>query len=105
LFLYHEKFPETFIAKKLLTVELVKDKFTREDQANFTLCRLLNDYNKDQAQILKPGTMKDCHITLKQVKGFIKNGVNKQLNTISNLLIQPNYFLFAVMCFRNNTTV
>lgn len=67
-----ESYQELLLQKKLITAELVKDKFTGEDQAEFTLCNLMEYHNTEQTQILEPGTMKNYYTTQKYIKEFIK---------------------------------
>ncbi len=67
-----ESYQELLLQKKLITAELVKDKFTGEDQAEFTLCKLMEYHNTEQAQVLEPGTMKNYYTTQKYIKEFIK---------------------------------
>jgi integrase len=67
-----ECYQKLLLQKKLITAELVKDKFTGEDQAEFTLCKLMEYHNFDQGQLLEPGTMKNYYTTQKYIKEFIK---------------------------------
>jgi integrase len=67
-----ESYQELLLQKKLITAELVRDKFTGEDQAEFTLCKLMEYHNSDQGQLLEPGTMKNYYTTQKYIKEFIK---------------------------------
>ena len=67
-----ESYQGLLLQKKLITAELVKDKFTGEDQIEFTLCKLMDYHNKEQAQELEQGTMKNYYTTQKYIKEFIK---------------------------------
>ncbi|MDB5156147.1 MAG: integrase, partial [Mucilaginibacter sp.] len=67
-----ESYQQLLLQKKLITAELVKDKFTGEDQAEFTLYKLMDYHNSEQSQVLEPGTMKNYHTTQKYIKEFIK---------------------------------
>ncbi|MBB6129416.1 site-specific integrase [Mucilaginibacter lappiensis] len=67
-----ESYQELLLQKKLITAELVKDKFIGEDQAEFTLCKLMEYHNSDQGLLLEPGTMKNYYTTQKYIKEFIK---------------------------------
>ncbi|PAW93903.1 integrase [Mucilaginibacter sp. MD40] len=92
-----ESYQQLSLQKKLVTAELVKDKFTGEDQAEFTLCKLMTYHNSEQAQILKPGTMKNYFTTQKYLKEFIKERFStndKYLSELSYKFITDfEYFL------------
>jgi site-specific recombinase XerD len=66
-----ESYQHLLLQKKLITSELVKDKFTGEDQAAFTVCRLIEYHNTEQIQVLEPGTMKNYYTTQKYIQEFI----------------------------------
>lgn len=66
-----ESYQHLLLQKKLITSELVKDKFTGEDQAAFTVCRLIEFHNTEQIQVLEPGTMKNYYTTQKYIQEFI----------------------------------
>ena len=65
-------YQELLLQKKLITAELVKDKFTGQDRAEFTLGKLMEYHNSEQAQILEQGTLKNYFTTQKYIKEFIK---------------------------------
>lgn len=67
-----ESYQILLLQKKLITAELVKNKFIGEDQADFTLCKLMDYHNNEQTQVLEPGTMKNYYTTQKYIKEFIK---------------------------------
>ncbi|RKR82786.1 site-specific recombinase XerD [Mucilaginibacter gracilis] len=66
-----ESYQNLLLQKKLITSELVKDKFTGEDQAEFTVCKLIEYHNTEQIQVLEPGTMKNYYTTQKYIQEFI----------------------------------
>lgn len=68
-----ESYQELLLQKKLITAELVKDKFTGEDQAEFTLCKLMEYHNTEQVQVLEPGTMKNYYTNSFGRGFFLKN--------------------------------
>jgi integrase len=67
-----ESYQQLLLQKKMITTELVKNKFTGEDQAEYTLCKLMEYHNAEQSQVLEPGTMKNYYTTQKYIKEFIK---------------------------------
>jgi site-specific recombinase XerD len=67
-----ESYQELLLKKKLVTAELVKNKFSGEDQAEFTLCKLMEFHNREQAQVLAQGTMKNYYTTQKYIKEYIR---------------------------------
>jgi site-specific recombinase XerD len=80
-----ESYQQLLLQKKLITAELVKDKFTGEDQAAFTLCKLMEYHNSEQAQVLEPGTMKNYFTTQKYLKAFIRERFNTNDKYLSEL--------------------
>ena len=67
-----DSYQQLSLQKKFITAELLKEKVTGGDQADFTLCKLMHYHNTDQAQVLEPGTMKNYYTTQKYVKEFLK---------------------------------
>lgn len=92
-----ESYQKLLLQKKLITAELVKDKFTGEDQAEFTLCKLMTYHNTEQAQVLEPGTLKNYFTTQKYLKEFIQerfNTTDKYLSELTYKFITDfEYFL------------
>lgn len=92
-----ESYQQLLLQKKLITAELVKDKFTGEDQAEFTLCKLMTYHNTEQAQVLEPGTLKNYFTTQKYLKEFVQerfNTTDKYLSELSYKFITDfEYFL------------
>lgn len=92
-----ESYQKLLLQKKLITAELVKDKFTGEDQAEFTLCKLMAYHNTEQAQLLEPGTLKNYFTTQKYLKEFIQerfNTTDKYLSELTYRFITDfEYFL------------
>ena len=82
-----ESYQELLLQKKFITAELVKDKFTGEDQADFTLYKLMDYHNEEQAQVLAQGTMKNYYTTQKYIKEFIK----KRFKTNDKYLSELSY--------------
>ena len=94
-----ESYQGLLLQKKLITAELVKDKFTGEDQAGFTLCKLMEYHNKEQAQELEQGTMKNYYTTQKYIKEFIK----ERFKTSDKYLSELTYkFIFDFEYFLRN---
>ncbi|MGJ1234807.1 MULTISPECIES: site-specific integrase [Sphingobacterium] len=67
-----EGYQQLLLQKKFITAELLKQKVTREDQAEFTLCKLMEYHNTEQSNVLEPGTMKNYYTTQKYIKEFIR---------------------------------
>lgn len=67
-----ESYQQLLLQKKFITAELLKEKVTGEDQAEFTLCKLMEYHNAEQVKVLEPGTMKNYYTTQKYIKEFIK---------------------------------
>lgn len=67
-----ESYQQLLMQKKFITAELLKEKVTGADQVEFTLCKLMEYHNTEQAQVLEPGTMKNYYTTQKYIKEFIK---------------------------------
>lgn len=92
-----DSYQKLLLQKKLITAELVKDKFTGEDQAEFTLCKLMTYHNTEQAQVLEPGTLKNYFTTQKYLKEFIQerfNTTDKYLSELTYKFITDfEYFL------------
>ncbi|KAA8485601.1 site-specific recombinase XerD [Arcticibacter tournemirensis] len=92
-----ESYQELLLQKKLITAELVKEKFTGEDQAEFTLCKLMEYHNAEQSQVLEQGTMKNYYTTQKYIKEFIAERFktsDKYLSELSYKFITDfEYFL------------
>lgn len=82
-----ESYQQLSLQKGLVTAELVKNRFTGEDQAGFTLCRLMEYHNTEQAQLLEPGTMKNYYTTQKYLKEFVK----ERYGTTDKYLSELNY--------------
>jgi integrase len=82
-----ESYQQLFLQKKLITAELVKNKFTGEDQVDYTLCKLIECHNTDQIQVLELGTMKNYYTTQKYLKEFLK----EHYKTSDKYLSELNY--------------
>ena len=67
-----DSYQQLLLQKKFITAELLKEKVTGGDQADFTLCKLMHYHNTDQAQVLESGTMKNYYTTQKYIKEFLK---------------------------------
>ncbi|RKR82923.1 integrase-like protein [Mucilaginibacter gracilis] len=67
-----DSYQQLLLQKKFITAELLKEKVTGSDQAEFTICKLMEYHNSDQGQLLEPGTMKNYYTTQKYIKEFIK---------------------------------
>jgi integrase len=67
-----DSYQQLLLQKKFITAELLKEKVTGGDQADFTICKLMHYHNTDQTQVLEPGTMKNYYTTQKYVKEFLK---------------------------------
>ena len=92
-----ESYQELFLQKKLITAELVRDAMTGEDQVDFTICKLMEYHNTEQAKILEPGTMKNYFTTQKYIKEFLKKKFktsDKYLSELSyKFIVDFEYFL------------
>ncbi|MDT3403598.1 site-specific integrase [Mucilaginibacter terrae] len=66
-----DAYQELQLKKKLITAELVKDKFSGEDQSEFTLCKLMDYHNIEEVEVLEQGTIKNYFTTQKYVKEFL----------------------------------
>ena len=67
-----DSYQQLLLQKKFITAELLKEKVTGGDQADFTLCKLMEYHNSDQGLLLELGTMKNYYTTQKYIKEFIK---------------------------------
>lgn len=67
-----DNYQQLLLQKKFITAELLKEKVTGADQAEFTLCKLMEYHNTEQLQVLEPGTMKNYYTTQKYIKEFIR---------------------------------
>jgi integrase len=92
-----DSYQQLLLQKKFITAELLKQKVTGGDQAEFTLCKLIEYHNSDQGQLLEPGTMKNYYTTQKYIKEFIKERFktsDKYLSELSYKFITDfEYFL------------
>lgn len=76
-----ESYQELHLQKKLITVDIIKEKIFGNDQQNFTLCKLINYHNTGQVGILATGTLKTI-IPPKDIStNFWKNNIKQQINT------------------------
>jgi len=66
-----EAYQQLQLQKKLVTAELVKDKFTGEDLSEYTLCKLMDYHNTEEAEVLEKGTVKNYFTTQKYLKEFM----------------------------------
>jgi integrase len=67
-----DSYQQLLLQRKFITAELLKEKVTGGDQADFTLCKLMDYHNTEQTQVLEPGTMKNYYTTQKYIKEFLK---------------------------------
>ena len=67
-----DNYQQLLLQKKFIIAELLKEKVTGADQAEFTLCKLMEYHNTEQLQVLEPGTMKNYYTTQKYIKEFIR---------------------------------
>jgi integrase len=92
-----DSYQQLLLQKKFITAELLKEKVTGGDQAEFTLCKLMEYHNSDQGQLLEAGTMKNYYTTQKYIKEFIKERFktsDKYLSELSYKFITDfEYFL------------
>ncbi len=82
-----ESYQQLSLQKKFITAELLKEKVTGADQYEFTLCKLMEYHNTEQAQVLEPGTMKNYYTTQKYIKEFVK----KRFKTHDKYLSELSY--------------
>ncbi|RKR82873.1 site-specific recombinase XerD [Mucilaginibacter gracilis] len=92
-----DSYQQLLLQKKFITAELLKEKVTGGDQAEFTLCKLMEYHNSDQGQLLELGTMKNYYTTQKYIKEFVKERFktsDKYLSELSYKFITDfEYFL------------
>ena len=60
-------YQQLLLQKKFITAELLKEKVTGAEQSEFTLCKLMEYHNTEQAHVLEPGTMKNYYTTQKYI--------------------------------------
>lgn len=80
-----DSYQELSLQKKFITAELLKEKVTGADQAEFILCKLMDYHNTEQLQILEQGTMKNYYTTQKYVKEFLKERFKTKDKYLSEL--------------------
>lgn len=92
-----ESYQELVLQKRLITAELVKNRFTGNDQAEFTLTKLMQYHNLDQGNILEQGTMKNYYTTQKYVREFMEKRHKTRDKYLSELsykfITEFEYFL------------
>lgn len=92
-----DSYQQLLLQKKFITAELLKEKVTGADQSEFTLCKLMEYHNTEQAQVLEPGTMKNYYTTQKYIKEFVKERFktsDKYLSELSyKFIIDFEYYL------------
>lgn len=90
-------YQELMLQKKLITAELLKEKFTGSDQSEFTLSKLMEYHNTAQQSILEWGTMKNYMTTQKYILAFLKSHYrtsDKYLSELTYMFITDfEYFL------------
>jgi len=67
-----ECYQELSLQKKLITVEIIKEKVMGDDQKDFTLCKLIEYHNREQVGILAIGTLKNYYTTERYIRKFLK---------------------------------
>ncbi len=92
-----DNYQQLLLQKKFITAELLKEKVTGADQAEFTLCKLMEYHNTEQLQVLEPGTMKNYYTTQKYIKEFIRERFktsDKYLSELSYKFITDFEWIF-----------
>lgn len=82
-----ETYQQLIMQKKLVTADLLKDKFLGKDQQDFTICKLIEYHNQEERGNLEWGTMKNYFTTQKYVIRFLK----EKLKTTDKFLSELNY--------------
>lgn len=104
-----ETYQQLIMQKKLVTADLLKDKFLGKDQQDFTICKLIEYHNQEERKNLEWGTMKNYFTTQKYVIRFLK----EKLKTTDKFLSELNYkfitdfeyFLLQVQDRKGNTAM
>jgi len=96
-----DSYQQLLLQKKFITAELLKEKVTGADQAEFTLCKLMEYHNAEQANVLEPGTMKNYYTTQKYIKEFIR----ERFKTSDKYLSELSYkFITDFQYYLSNRT-
>ncbi len=66
-----ECYQELHLQKKLISVEIIKEKVMGDDQKDFTLCKLIEYHNREQVGILAVGTLKNYYTTERYLRKFL----------------------------------
>ncbi|WP_354335631.1 site-specific integrase [Pedobacter sp. CG_S7] len=82
-----ECYQELHLQKKLITVEIIKEKIFGNDQQDYTLCKLISYHNTGQIGILATGTLKNYYTTERYIHKFLK----EQYKTTDKYLTELSY--------------
>src|SRR5690606_16023596 len=80
-----ECYQEMLLSRKLITAEMLKAKVTGAENSEYTLCRLMDEHNREQEQVLEWGTLKNYFTTRKYVLAFLKERYKTQDIYLSEL--------------------
>jgi len=82
-----ESYQTMLLQKKLITADLIKDKFLGKDQQDFTIRKLIDYHNEQEKDNLEWGTMKNYYTTQKYILQFLK----EKQGTADKFLSELNY--------------
>lgn len=82
-----EGYQTLLLQKKLITADLIKDKFLGKDQQDFTIRKLIDYHNQQEMDNLEWGTMKNYYTTQKYILQFLK----EKQGTEDKFLSELNY--------------
>lgn len=82
-----EIYQQLTIQKKLITADLLKNKFLGKDEQDYTICKMIEYHNREEMENLEWGTMKNYQTTQKYVILFLK----EKLKTTDKFLSELNY--------------
>lgn len=67
-----ECYQEMLLSRKLITAEMLKARVTGAENSEYTLCRLMDEHNREQEHVLEWGTLKNYFTTQKYVLAFLR---------------------------------
>lgn len=104
-----ESYQQLAMQKKLITAELLKNTFLGKDQQDFTICKLIEYHNREEAKNLEWGTMKNYMTTQKYIMIFLKHNQKTSDKFLSELnykfITDLEYFLRQVKDKKGNSAM
>ncbi len=82
-----ESYQSLLLQKKMVTADLIKDKFLGKDQQDYTVRKLIDYHNQQEKANLEWGTMKNYYTTQKYIIAFLK----EKQGTNDKYLSELNY--------------